>query len=264
MDKKIIAAAAIAGLAGLANGQIIIAQQNFENPAFAPVINADDNSSDYTLEAAQGNGSASQAVVVLSNVDDDGDVITLNAATNGTSLGFRSLWRDTRTDFFSGLSDGDFLGVTGFPFLAGREGDQAFQMQDTDGTMTLEFDTVDISANPGEVHSLSFLFGAEDGGQFEGEDRARAFLLTNIGRIDLLNFNADALSAFGDGSGGSFVQFDFDINLAVTSAILVFEFSGTASGEEVGIDNVVFSVPTPGAAAAFGVAGLGFARRRRA
>lgn len=71
---------------------------------------------------------------------------SVNYVSTGGELGFTSYYYNTEDG--SGLTDGDYVGVTDYTNTVGSftDGSKGFQMSDTDGLMVTTLDTVDISA----------------------------------------------------------------------------------------------------------------------
>ena len=225
--------------------------------------NESDSEGDFDFAAAAGSdigggvGGATGAVVALPNVDDEGTVVINNSTASSDTagdLGFSTEWVDTRADFFSGLSDGDFIGVTDFAFLgdgSSYDGDFVFQHSDSDGSLRTTFDAVDLTGLSNVL--VSFLLGIEGPADFEGDgvdpafsDTINVYLDTDAGPISLISEIAD-----GDDNFDSIFPveelglFSFAIPDSVNSASLVIETSTTSGGEAVGFDNIVFSVVIP-------------------
>ena len=151
----------------------------------------------------------------------------------------------------SGLSDGDFVGVSSFTGIVGSysEGTQGYQISDSDGIFNLYLDGV---AGATSV-SLDYFVKSD-----------------NYETADLISISAGGVS--GLNTAGQDID-DLDIEgewrtitwTNLTSSEVVISVDFNSSTEAIYIDNVQWSstpIPAPGALALLGLAGL--ARRRRA
>jgi predicted extracellular nuclease len=154
-----------------------------------------------------------------------------STAAGAGLLGFDARYVNTRGDV--GLTDGDFVGVTGFTGVVGGfvDGTQGYQISDSDGLFVLEFDTVDLSA-AGAVDVSIDAFVQDTG--YEADDALRIYVLTNAGRIDLVDFGEAALEAAPE----AFVTYATTLDAALTSAQLVVEFDSNSGSEAVYLDAV--------------------------
>ncbi|MBC8309929.1 MAG: hypothetical protein H8E83_05375 [Planctomycetes bacterium] len=169
------------------------------------------------------------------------------ASVNGD--GFNAWYENTGS---VGLTDGDFVGVTNSLRDTGGmfHGSNAYKMSDTDGIMRLIFDDFGKEANV----SLA-VFIANTG--YENTDALS------------ITYGNDVLLSLGDGSDGGFALenaagswlFIEGVNV---SGQLSINFNSNSSAESIYIDSISISrvVPSPGALALIGLAGL-TARRRR-
>ncbi|MEO0601351.1 MAG: hypothetical protein AAF211_07940, partial [Myxococcota bacterium] len=235
---------------------------------------------------ATGNGVATNTVVPLLNssgdtevqegpddIDGTADDVVLpsqGAVLNSTSasdtagdLGFTSNYVDTRSTFESGLSDGDIVGVSQEDFLNftdtptdNRDGDNVFILSDTDGTVEVTFDAVDLSGIEGGQFSI--LIGVEDTG-YEVDDELDIDLIYTLidgsivvvdaltlsgesGGIDLLDIFGDLVEDEGNGRANAqgLGQFITDIPDAAQSVQAVVGFSSSSGAENLLFDNVEF------------------------
>ncbi len=238
--KNIVSMGALVALAGAAHADVI-ASTSFEN-AFVgdQYVDTGDASVDHDLV-----NNAGQSVVDFMN--------------DGVEMGFDAYYRNTRNDV--GLTDGDFVGATNFTGTVGSftDGLQGYELQDADGLMGVQFDT---------VSAVSFtdvtldLFVQETG--WESDDSIRIFAIVDGGlEVDILNTigsDVDDLAI-----EGSWLNLSLDLS-AYTEATLVVELESNSGSESIYLDNIVFNgtIPTPGSVALLAMGGLVGARRRRA
>lgn len=213
----------------------------------------------------------------------------LNAETGddlANQLGFTSAFIDTREDgnetgssSTGGGDGGDFLGVTrldvnltadtlGDTFDDNRDGENIFVANDTDGTLLLTTDVVDLRNAEDVV--FSFLLAANATG-FEGDDSLDVTLLVEI---DGIVSELTVLPTFGDDNDAldlidneSFGLVTFSLADEVDSAQALFAFDTSSGAETIAIDRVLFTgtvVPEPSTALAMlGLGGMALLRRRR-
>jgi MYXO-CTERM domain-containing protein len=148
-----------------------------------------------------------------------------------------------------GLTDGDYVGVTNYG-PGGYEGDQSYQMSDTDGIMTLTSNVFDTA----EYVSLA-IFIADTG--YEDTD----WITISMGGSELYSLGGgdDGGLAMEEASG-SWIVFSAE----VSGGALEIAFACNSGSEALYIDSISIegaAVPAPAALALLGLAG--FARRRR-
>lgn len=184
----------------------------------------------------------------------------VNFASIGNELGFSAFYTpSSQSSATTGLSEGDFVGVTDFATTVGAytNGLNGYEISDSDGLMTVSLDTVTFAGPNWGVSIDAFI--QETG--WEVADVARIWVEVDGGlELDMLNtagFDIDDL-----GIEGSWMSLSLDLS-GYTSATLRFELDSNAASEAMFIDNAIFAVPTPGtlALAGFGLVALG--RRRR-
>jgi len=236
--KSTIAIAALFSFAGAAAAQTTLGFTSFE---------ASPQASQITSNAVVGGGGL---------INEPG----LTFAGGGGEIGFQTFWRDTRSTGEGGPVDGgesgDFIGVTDFtpefgtPFT---DGDQGYQWNDPDGAIDLVLDTVDATGFTGVT--ITFDLWIED----------TSYESTDLFEVQV---NGSAVLTYGEldleGNSGAWLSLSV---AGVDNAANDITFIGdTNSGSEnFWIDNVeITGIPTPGAAALLGVAGLAGLRRRRA
>lgn len=203
-------------------------------------------------------GDASVAHALVNN---PGESIVTYAST-GSELGFKASYVPYDTPE-SGLTDGDFVGVTSSApstAVAYTDGTKGYRMNDIDGNYILEFDAVDLSGVSSPVISVDFLLSINKdnpaNGNYEGDgtqnalgsDRLRIYVrdLTNATELDLFNSTGsdlDELVPFDTASGEYQLTWQtVTENLTTGSNVqLVIEGRTNASAEDFWFDNVVFS-----------------------
>ena len=146
----------------------------------------------------------------------------------------------------SGLTDGDFVGITNFinDVTAFTDGNQGYRFSDTDGNMILTSAVVDMTTYTTNMVLIDYFIvatGYEGNGtnNTSGNDRIRIYIkdLTNNTEINILNTEGsdiNDLSIEGSWINGSATLPD-GIN-----AQLVVEFRGNSAEENMYIDNIKF------------------------
>lgn len=162
-----------------------------------------------------------------------------------TGLGYSATFTDTRTGIAGavGTSDGDTIGVvtnSAFDFnvdgVAFTDGAQGYAFGDTDGLVTLTFETVDLSNF--ENVSLSLDYFVRNAMYETSNGASDSFAITAVtdqGDFELLNLDPVELTAFMDGVA----SISFDVPASVTSLQLVVEVDTNAALEEMAVDNLV-------------------------
>ncbi|MEM9063857.1 MAG: hypothetical protein AAGB51_00030 [Planctomycetota bacterium] len=249
---KIIAIAAVAGIAAAANGQIIASQD----------FNALDSSNTFTADAF--------AMGSFNNLLTNGS----SSNVGGPGIDFQTFWSDTRGNSgpLDGSESGDFIGANSFTGFAApavaadgtavADGvEQNFQFNDGDGRLDLVFETVDTSGFT--QRELSFNYWINDT-SYESDD----FFAVSINGSTVVNWGELELEAnvSADDGTANWGTFTFDLEaLGVASLVdLVIIVDTNASAENIFVDNIVFSnIPAPAVASVLGL-GVVAGRRRRA
>ena len=163
-----------------------------------------------------------------------------------TELGFDAVYEPYDTPG-SGLTDGDFVGVTDFTGGVGAytDGTQGYQISDSDGNMITTFDLVDMGGFTNNEVSLDLFInstGYEGDGTVNesGSDRIRVYVvdMTDGTEYDLLDTTGSDINDLAIEGAWQ--------NLSVSlpddaQAELVFEVRTNSSSEAVYMDNVVFT-----------------------
>lgn len=221
-----------------------IASTSFEEPAVFTVQYVD-------------TGDANVAHDLVDNADEP----FVNWTSTGGEMGFNARYTPYDTPDV-GLTDGDFVGVTTFApsgDVGYTDGDQGFQISDTDGNFILEFDEVDLTGASAASVSIDFALsinGDGTNGNFEGDgtanesgsDRIRIYVkdLTNNTEIDIVNSTGNDLDDFvptDSGTGNFIVQWQTGTaNLVVNTTVqLVVEARFNGGSEVLFLDNVRFT-----------------------
>ncbi|MBC8202202.1 MAG: hypothetical protein H8E91_00065 [Planctomycetes bacterium] len=214
-------------------------------------------------------GTASAEILYSQSFEDDSylggkyydtaDVTTFHWLTNNAGeaavngAGFNA-WFSPYDPAGVGLGDGDFVGVTNYTGNTGGmfDGNNAYQMSDTDGIMGLDIDD----------------FGA-------GVNVSFALFLANTGYEDAdyltVMYGDEVLLQLGDGADGGLAMETaagtwMFIEATNVTGSLSIAFSSNSASEAVFIDAINIwtgDVPAPGALAILGLAGIASRRRRK-
>ncbi|RMA66353.1 T9SS type A sorting domain-containing protein [Ulvibacter antarcticus] len=169
------------------------------------------------------------------------------AATSG-EIGYNASYTPYDTPG-SGLTDGDFVGVTDFAPTATdpyTDGTQGYQISDADGNYILEFDAIDTGAT-GVITLTMDYFIADTGYEGDGtvnesgSDRFRIYLkdLTNTTEIDILNTTGSDINDLA--IQGFWNNANVDLStLGGATVQLVVEARINAGVEAIYLDNIVF------------------------
>ncbi len=203
------------------------------------------------------------------NILDTADDVFIDspvAAVNSTSLsdaagdlGYSSEFIDTRDRFETGFGEnsGDILGPIDYDFFAldpnpggvddGRDGSNAFAIDDPDGTLQITFDAVDLSNYQDVVFHA--LIGANDTG-YEAQDLIQFELILETAegttREEILYFEGgnglEGIGILGEltAGAGEIGQFLYEIADDVLSAQFIATFGSSSGAENYLLDDVAF------------------------
>ena len=121
----------------------------------------------------------------------------VNFVSTGGEMGFTSYYYNTENG--TGLTDGDFLGVTNYTKDVGSftDGSQGFQLSDIDGYMVVTFDSVDVSAYPSAQISLDYFIN-DDSWETSPLDFLRIWVvLDGSTEVDLVNTQPNDIDDLG-------------------------------------------------------------------
>lgn len=165
--------------------------------------------------------------------------------SGGNEIGFDASYATYDTPG-TGLTDGDFVGVTDFTGTVTNytDGTQGYQISDTDGNFILEFDSVDLTNFTNVSVSIDYFIastGYEGDGasNTSGSDRMRIYVkdLTNNTEIDVLNTEGNDINDLN--IEGSWINGNADL-VSGTEVQLVIEIRVNAGSEAIFFDNVKF------------------------
>lgn len=168
-------------------------------------------------------------------VNDGSTVVDSTAASDG-QLGFDLTWVNTRGD--TGLSDGDYIGVTDYTRDVGEysEGTQGYEMQDADGLLRLTFDTVDLSARTSATVVKVSLDAFVNETGWEAGDLVKIYVETDQGTVALLDTTGQDIDDLD--IEGAWTELSATLGADVTEATIVVELDSNSSSENLYIDNV--------------------------
>nr|WP_321221796.1 T9SS type A sorting domain-containing protein [uncultured Psychroserpens sp.] len=175
--------------------------------------------------------------------------IVVKEVSSGTTLGYSIVLDPTTGNGPLGFSDGDAFGVASATFLSSEggfvapEGSQAFFMEDTDGTVTMSFDLVDLAGTTNPQFSMQYQL--EDTG-YEAEDFLRITIkFTGCTDAPITLIDTEGLDIDDLGIEDSWITLSADLTSNIgCKAELVIEFSSNSAAEELAIDAISFSAGT--------------------
>ena len=155
-------------------------------------------------------------------------------------LGYQASWAPSANSG-SGLTDGDYVGVTDYTgevgaYLDGRLG---YQMSDTDGAMTLTLDAIDPT---GLTAAVSYFLADTT---YEDDDSVSIDFVGSLSTVSLVSASGVSATDAAGGDGmealaGAWTTVSADISAAGTGS-LVITFDSNAGSEALYLDNVYFT-----------------------
>ncbi len=166
-------------------------------------------------------------------------VTSTQASADAGELGFSATYLNTRGS--SGLTDGDFVGVTPTNnALSFPDGAQGYQFSDCDGAMLLSFDPVNLRTLMKPYVSLYYFLNTTF---YELDDRMRIWVETDMdGNIDLLNTTDQDIDDLD--IKGEWTRLFADLSGNTTATLHVL-FDSDTSSEALFIDFVAFTEGHP-------------------
>ncbi|NQX76828.1 T9SS type A sorting domain-containing protein [Gilvibacter sp.] len=218
-------------LAGMMQAQtVVISSTSFEEE----VIEAGVNDGQYT-----DTGDATVAHDLINNAGE-----TPVDQSGGTEMAVDARY-EPYDEPGSGLTDGDFVGVTNFTGTVGAftDGVQGYQFQDSDGNMIVEFEEIDLTDFENVTVSLDYWiqetgYEYSDGSNSSGNDVIRIFVrdITGSSEIDILNTFGSDINDLG--IEGAWINGSASVPAGSTIQ-LVIEFRSNSGSEALFIDNVL-------------------------
>jgi hypothetical protein len=163
-----------------------------------------------------------------------------------------------------GLADGDWLGVTDYTGGIGSwyEGSQGYQISDTDGVFELHFDGYEGNADTVSLAIFIAATGWEAADNFSihwGSDPVNGTLYSLDGN------DGDGNGSTIEDASGTWMFLELDVS-SLGSGHLHIRTANNSGSEVISIDSVSIMgslIPTPGALALLGLAGIASRRRRK-
>lgn len=182
--------------------------------------------------------------------------VQVSYAYAGTEMGFDAYYRSTGG---IGFSDGDFVGFDGPDTYSDS---QYYNMNDTDGIMGLQFDTITAAS----LTSVSIDIRLNETTWETPDDGIHIWAVVDGGiQVDLINtFGLDIDDDFPE-LEGVWTTITADLTGYTTMQLFV-EVDSDFNSESIRLVNVevLGTVPSPGSIALLGLGGLVASRRRRA
>lgn len=208
--------------------QTVVGYTSFEEPAL--------NSGSYT-----DTGDASIAHDLVNN---PGEPI-VDFVSVGMEIGFDASYEPYDSPG-TGLTDGDFVGVTDFTgtVTAYTDGTKGYQISDSDGNFILRFDVIDLTSSINTTIEMDYFVattGYEGDGtpNSSGEDLLQFYIedLTNMNQIYLLNTVGNDINDLNIEGQWNTLQVQLPDNIMARLVLKVRVNSGT---EAVFFDNISF------------------------
>nr|WP_321221795.1 T9SS type A sorting domain-containing protein [uncultured Psychroserpens sp.] len=167
--------------------------------------------------------------------------------SSGSTLGYSIVLDPTTPNGPAGFTDGDAFGVaTAAHFIneliSVPEGSQGFFIEDTDGTITMSFDLVDLAGTTNPQFSMQYIL---EGTSWEANDFLKITIQftecasTPLTLIDTSGLDIDDIVPSIE---DSWITLNADLSSNVgCKAQLVIEFSSNSAAEELGLDAILFT-----------------------
>lgn len=160
-------------------------------------------------------------------------------------LGFKA--RYISTGDTSGMTDGAFVGVVGDMSSVGHyyNGSQGYEINDSDGTYVLTFDSVDLTGYTNKSFFMAFFINETI---WESDDYLKISLQLDDILIDLLDTTGKDIDSYYHEYEGEWTPISYGIGDAVSSVTLIVESWSQAGTESFYLDDVRFQgepVPEP-------------------
>ncbi|NMM50586.1 DUF5689 domain-containing protein [Marinigracilibium pacificum] len=229
------------GVSGSISGEISITSPGMESKSIS-VSGTEDNPAAVIAYTSFEEGSLGKIYI------DQGDQATDHDLTNyadsvmmieydgsGNEMAFDAFYYNTQDGV--GLTDGDYVGFTDFTGAVGSyaEGNQGYQLSDTDGKVKLTFETVDISSYSNVDITMSVFFNSDS---YEATDYLKVYVITNDGNIELINTEGQDIDDLG--LEGMWTLLNGNLS-GKTTAQLIVEFESNSGNEAVYLDQIVIS-----------------------
>ena len=171
--------------------------------------------------------------------------IVVKEDSSGSTLGYSIVLDPTTLNGPAGFTDGDAFGVASaahfindlFPVI---EGSQGFFIEDTDGTITMSFDFVDLAGTTNPQFSMQYVLESTS---WEIEDFLKITIqFTDCANPALTLIDSSGLDIDDLGIEGSWNTLNADLSsYTACKAQLVIEFSSNSAAEELGLDAISFT-----------------------
>lgn len=181
----------------------------------------------------------------LENYTSPCGVIFVKEDSSGSTLGYSIVLDPTTPNGPTGFSDGDAFGVASAAhftneLIAVPEGSQGFFIEDTDGTITMSFDLVDLAGATTPQFSMQYVL---EGTSWEADDFLKITIeFTDCGSSTVTLIDTTGQDIDNLGIEDSWNTLSADLSSSVgCKAQLIIEFSSNSAAEELGLDAIAFT-----------------------